>query len=94
MRFSHRFATIQACEHQLLQFRSLSGSLLRWLQTAQDQLPSKDANLTTEGLQRRVQQLKVCAGLKSYLCKPSVIRIILSFSSDSVKCFVTAGFVE
>uniref|UniRef100_A0A3Q3VYD6 Uncharacterized protein n=1 Tax=Mola mola TaxID=94237 RepID=A0A3Q3VYD6_MOLML len=53
-----RFATIQACERQLLQFRSLSGSLLRWLQTAQDQLPSKDANLTTEGLQRRVQQLK------------------------------------
>uniref|UniRef100_A0A3Q2WWT3 Microtubule actin crosslinking factor 1 n=1 Tax=Haplochromis burtoni TaxID=8153 RepID=A0A3Q2WWT3_HAPBU len=47
-----------ACEQQLLQFRGLSGSLVRWLQTAQDQLPSKEANLNTEGLQRRVQQLK------------------------------------
>ncbi|KAF1381943.1 hypothetical protein PFLUV_G00159260 [Perca fluviatilis] len=53
-----RFAAIQTCEQQLLQFRGLSGSLLRWLQTAQDQLPSKEANLNTEGLQRRVQQLK------------------------------------
>uniref|UniRef100_G3NBA0 Microtubule actin crosslinking factor 1 n=1 Tax=Gasterosteus aculeatus TaxID=69293 RepID=G3NBA0_GASAC len=52
-----RFAAIQACEQQLLQFRGLSGSLSRWLQTAQDQLPSKEANLNTEGLQRRVQQL-------------------------------------
>lgn len=57
---SHRFAAIQACEQQLLQFRSLSSSLLRWLQAAQDQLPTKEASLTTEGLQRRVQQLKVC----------------------------------
>lgn len=56
---THRFAAIQACEQQLLQFRGLSGSLVRWLQTAQDQLPSKEANLNTEGLQRRVQQLKV-----------------------------------
>uniref|UniRef100_A0A8D0ACE6 Microtubule actin crosslinking factor 1 n=1 Tax=Sander lucioperca TaxID=283035 RepID=A0A8D0ACE6_SANLU len=55
---SHRFAAIQTCEQQLLQFRGVSGSLLRWLQTAQDQLPSKEANLNTEGLQRRVQQLK------------------------------------
>uniref|UniRef100_A0A7N6BC15 Microtubule actin crosslinking factor 1 n=1 Tax=Anabas testudineus TaxID=64144 RepID=A0A7N6BC15_ANATE len=54
----HRFAAIQACEQQLLQFRGLSGSLLRWLETAQDQLPPKEANLNTEGLQRRVQQLK------------------------------------
>lgn len=54
-----RFAAIQACEQQLLQFRGLSGSLSRWLQTAQDQLPSKEANLNTEGLQRRVQQLTV-----------------------------------
>ncbi|XP_071357168.1 microtubule-actin cross-linking factor 1 isoform X17 [Trachinotus anak] len=53
-----RFAAIQACEQQLLQFRGFSGSLLRWLQTAQDQLPPKEANLNTEGLQRRVQQLK------------------------------------
>ncbi|XP_034747892.1 microtubule-actin cross-linking factor 1 isoform X18 [Etheostoma cragini] len=53
-----RFAAIQTCEQQLLQFRGLSGSLLRWLQTAQDQLPSKEASLNTEGLQRRVQQLK------------------------------------
>ncbi|TDH03803.1 hypothetical protein EPR50_G00145770 [Perca flavescens] len=53
-----RFAAIQTCEQQLLQFRGLSGSVLRWLQTAQDQLPSKEANLNTEGLQRRVQQLK------------------------------------
>nr|XP_046274645.1 microtubule-actin cross-linking factor 1 isoform X19 [Scatophagus argus] len=55
---NERFAAIQACEQQLLQFRGLSGSLLRWLQTAQDQLQSKEANLTTESLQRRVQQLK------------------------------------
>uniref|UniRef100_A0AAX7UQ45 Microtubule actin crosslinking factor 1 n=1 Tax=Astatotilapia calliptera TaxID=8154 RepID=A0AAX7UQ45_ASTCA len=55
---THRFAAIQACEQQLLQFRGLSSSLVRWLQTAQDQLPSKEANLNTEGLQRRVQQLK------------------------------------
>uniref|UniRef100_A0A665WVH5 Microtubule actin crosslinking factor 1 n=1 Tax=Echeneis naucrates TaxID=173247 RepID=A0A665WVH5_ECHNA len=53
-----KFAAIQACEQQLLQFRGLSGSLLRWLQTAQDQLLPKEANLNTEGLQRRVQQLK------------------------------------
>ncbi|XP_054873555.1 microtubule-actin cross-linking factor 1 isoform X8 [Amphiprion ocellaris] len=55
---NERFAAIQACEQQLLQFRGLSGSLVRWLQTAQDQLPSKEASLNTEGLQRRVQQLK------------------------------------
>uniref|UniRef100_A0A672I153 Microtubule actin crosslinking factor 1 n=1 Tax=Salarias fasciatus TaxID=181472 RepID=A0A672I153_SALFA len=55
---SGRFAAVQACEQQLLQFRGLSGSLARWLQTAQDQLPSKEAGLNTEGLQRRVQQLK------------------------------------
>lgn len=53
-----RFAAIQACEQQLHQFRGLSGSLLRWLQTAQDQLPTKEAGLNTDGLQRRVQQLK------------------------------------
>ncbi|XP_047461909.1 microtubule-actin cross-linking factor 1 isoform X19 [Mugil cephalus] len=55
---NERFAAIQACEQQLLQFRGLSGSLARWLQTAQDQLPSKETSLNTEGLQRRVQQLK------------------------------------
>ncbi|XP_041867704.1 microtubule-actin cross-linking factor 1 isoform X2 [Melanotaenia boesemani] len=55
---NERFAAVQACEQQLLQFRSLSGSLTRWLQTVQDQLPSKEPNLNTEGLQRRVQQLK------------------------------------
>ncbi|XP_039977302.1 microtubule-actin cross-linking factor 1 isoform X2 [Xiphias gladius] len=55
---NERFATIQACEQQLLQFRGLSGSLLRWLQTAQDQLTPKEFNLNTEGLQRRVQQLR------------------------------------
>ncbi|XP_030644544.1 microtubule-actin cross-linking factor 1 [Chanos chanos] len=53
-----RFSAIQSCEQQLVQFRSLSGSLLRWLQTAQEQLPAKEPNLNTEGLQRRVQQLK------------------------------------
>ncbi|XP_047185982.1 microtubule-actin cross-linking factor 1 isoform X7 [Scophthalmus maximus] len=55
---NERFAIIQACEQQLLRFRGLSGSLLRWLQTAQEQLPPKEANLNTEGLQKRVQQLK------------------------------------
>ncbi|XP_036070195.1 microtubule-actin cross-linking factor 1 isoform X6 [Oryzias melastigma] len=53
-----RFAAIQTCEQQLVQFRGLSDSLLRWLQTTQDQLPSKEITLNTEGLQRRVQQLK------------------------------------
>ncbi|XP_056890629.1 microtubule-actin cross-linking factor 1 isoform X17 [Takifugu flavidus] len=53
-----RLAAIQACDQQLVQFRGLSGSLLRWLQSAQDQLQSKEGSLTTEGLQRRVQQLK------------------------------------
>ncbi|XP_075995247.1 microtubule-actin cross-linking factor 1 isoform X3 [Genypterus blacodes] len=55
---NQRFSAIQACEQQLLEFRGLSGSLLRWVQTAQDQLPPKEASLNTEGLQRRVQQLK------------------------------------
>ncbi|XP_060798780.1 microtubule-actin cross-linking factor 1 isoform X5 [Neoarius graeffei] len=49
---------IQSCDQQLVQFRSLSGSLLRWLQMAQEQLPVKEPNFNTEGLQRRVQQLK------------------------------------
>uniref|UniRef100_A0AAR2IZB1 Microtubule actin crosslinking factor 1 n=1 Tax=Pygocentrus nattereri TaxID=42514 RepID=A0AAR2IZB1_PYGNA len=55
-----RLNAIQSCEQQLSQFRSLSGSLLRWLQTVQEQLPAKEPSLNTDGLQRRVQQLKVC----------------------------------
>lgn len=55
----YRLNSIQSCDQQLQQFRSLSGSLLRWLQMAQEQLPAKEPNLNTEGLQRRVQQLKV-----------------------------------
>ncbi|MCJ8746251.1 hypothetical protein PDJAM_G00139640 [Pangasius djambal] len=55
---SDRLNAIQSCDQQLVQFRSLSGSLLRWLQMAQEQLPAKEPNLSTEGLQRRVQQLK------------------------------------
>ncbi|KAM4630179.1 microtubule-actin cross-linking factor 1 isoform 2-T2 [Polymixia lowei] len=55
---NERFAAVQACGQQLAQFRGLSGSLLRWLQTVQDQLPTKEASLNTEGLQRRVQQLE------------------------------------
>ncbi|XP_068188918.1 microtubule-actin cross-linking factor 1 isoform X15 [Antennarius striatus] len=55
---NERFAAIQACEQQLLQFRGLAASLLRWLLTTQNQLPSKEASLSTDGLQRRVQQLK------------------------------------
>ncbi|XP_062265327.1 microtubule-actin cross-linking factor 1 isoform X4 [Platichthys flesus] len=55
---NERFSAIQACEQQLLGFRGLSGSLVRWLQTAQEQLPPKEANLNTEGLQKRVQQLQ------------------------------------
>lgn len=65
---SIRSAAIQACEQQLVQFRGLSGSLLRWLQTAQDQLQSKEGSPTTEGLQRRVQQLKVCVCVRLYVC--------------------------
>ncbi|CAL9690837.1 unnamed protein product [Knipowitschia caucasica] len=52
-----RFDAIHACEEQLHQFRGLSGSLHRWLQSAQDQLPAKETGLNTDGLQRRVQQL-------------------------------------
>ncbi|XP_058233494.1 microtubule-actin cross-linking factor 1 isoform X16 [Hemibagrus wyckioides] len=55
---SERLNATQGCDQQLVQFRSLSGSLLRWLQMAQEQLPAKEPNLNTEGLQRRVQQLK------------------------------------
>lgn len=55
----HRFDSIQSCVQQLAEFRSRSGSLLRWLQSVQEQLPAKEPNLSTEGLQRRAQQLKV-----------------------------------
>ncbi|XP_046874566.1 microtubule-actin cross-linking factor 1 isoform X2 [Hypomesus transpacificus] len=55
---NERFSSIQTCEQQLSQFRGLSGSLLRWLQTAQEQLPPKEPNLDTQGLQRRVKQLQ------------------------------------
>ncbi|KAM9494125.1 microtubule-actin cross-linking factor 1 isoform 10-T10 [Clarias gariepinus] len=55
---NERLNAIQNCDQQLAEFRSLSGSLLRWLQMAQEQLPAKEPNLNTEGLQRRVQQLK------------------------------------
>uniref|UniRef100_A0A8C5BJI2 Microtubule-actin cross-linking factor 1 n=1 Tax=Gadus morhua TaxID=8049 RepID=A0A8C5BJI2_GADMO len=53
-----RFSAIQGCEQRLAQFRGLSGSLLRWLQASQDQLPAKEPSLDTEGMQRRVQQLQ------------------------------------
>ncbi|XP_052440234.1 microtubule-actin cross-linking factor 1 isoform X18 [Carassius gibelio] len=52
------FDSIQSCVQQLAEFRSRSGSLLRWLQTVQEQLPAKEPNLSTESLQRRAQQLK------------------------------------
>eukprot|EP00063_Salmo_salar_P058160 XP_014032995.1 PREDICTED: microtubule-actin cross-linking factor 1-like isoform X24 [Salmo salar] len=55
---NERYNAIQSCEQQSGQFRSLSGSLLRWLQTTQEQLPLKEPNVNTEALQRRVQQLK------------------------------------
>ncbi|XP_072532164.1 microtubule-actin cross-linking factor 1 isoform X11 [Salminus brasiliensis] len=55
---NEKLSATQSCEQQLVQFRSLSGSLLRWLQTVQEQLPAKEPNLNTDGLQRRVQQLK------------------------------------
>ncbi|CAL8297896.1 unnamed protein product [Lota lota] len=53
-----RFSAIQGCEQRLGQFRGLSGSLLRWLQASQEQLPAKEPSLDTEGMQRRVQQLQ------------------------------------
>ncbi|XP_061753221.1 microtubule-actin cross-linking factor 1 isoform X6 [Nerophis ophidion] len=55
---NQRLAAIVACEQQLLHFRGLSCSLLRWLQAAQEQLPSKEVSVNTEALQRRVQQLQ------------------------------------
>uniref|UniRef100_A0A671N7S8 Microtubule-actin cross-linking factor 1-like n=1 Tax=Sinocyclocheilus anshuiensis TaxID=1608454 RepID=A0A671N7S8_9TELE len=57
--FNGLFDSIQSCVQQLAEFRSHSGSLLRWLQTVQEQLPAKEPNLSTESLQRRAQQLKV-----------------------------------
>ncbi|XP_076157599.1 microtubule-actin cross-linking factor 1 isoform X8 [Alosa pseudoharengus] len=53
-----RFNALQNCVQQLAQFRSLSGSLLRWLQASQEQLPAKEPSLNTEALQRRAQQLE------------------------------------
>uniref|UniRef100_A0A671QTD4 Microtubule-actin cross-linking factor 1-like n=1 Tax=Sinocyclocheilus anshuiensis TaxID=1608454 RepID=A0A671QTD4_9TELE len=55
---SLRDTTKESCVQQLAEFRSRSGSLLRWLQTVQEQLPAKEPNLSTESLQRRAQQLK------------------------------------
>ncbi|XP_038827418.1 microtubule-actin cross-linking factor 1-like [Salvelinus namaycush] len=55
---TERYNATQSCEQRLGHFRSLSGSLLRWLRTTQEQLPPKEPNLSTEALQRRVQQLK------------------------------------
>ncbi|XP_073668846.1 microtubule-actin cross-linking factor 1, isoforms 1/2/3/4/5 isoform X10 [Paramisgurnus dabryanus] len=55
---NERFDCIQSCAQQLAQFRSCSGSLLRWVQAVQEQLPCKEPNLSTESLQRRAQQLK------------------------------------
>ncbi|XP_059365704.1 microtubule-actin cross-linking factor 1 isoform X12 [Carassius carassius] len=55
---NERFDSIQSCVQQLAEYRSRSGSLLRWLQTAQEQLPAKEPNLSTESLERRAQQLK------------------------------------
>ncbi|KAG5842290.1 hypothetical protein ANANG_G00176050 [Anguilla anguilla] len=55
---NERSNAVQGCGEQLAQFRSLSGALLRWLQATQEQLPSEEAGLSTEALQRRVQQLQ------------------------------------
>ncbi|XP_051948301.1 microtubule-actin cross-linking factor 1-like [Xyrauchen texanus] len=55
---NERFDSIQSSVQQLADFRSRSGSLLRWLQTVQEQLPAKEPNLSTDSLQRRAQQLK------------------------------------
>ncbi|KAJ8384943.1 hypothetical protein AAFF_G00196090 [Aldrovandia affinis] len=55
---SDRSDAVQSCGEQLVQFRCLSGALLRWLQATQEQLPTEEPSLNTEGLQRRVQQLQ------------------------------------
>ncbi|XP_031645197.1 microtubule-actin cross-linking factor 1 isoform X26 [Oncorhynchus kisutch] len=55
---TERNNAIQSCEQRLGHFRSLSSSLLSWLHTTQEQLPPKEANLSAEALQRRVQQLE------------------------------------
>ncbi|CDQ72770.1 unnamed protein product [Oncorhynchus mykiss] len=55
---TERNNAMQSCEQRLGHFRSLSGSLLSWLHTTQEQLPPKEANLNAEALQRRVQQLE------------------------------------
>uniref|UniRef100_A0A4W4GDU7 Microtubule actin crosslinking factor 1 n=1 Tax=Electrophorus electricus TaxID=8005 RepID=A0A4W4GDU7_ELEEL len=58
IRVNERLNAIQSCEQQLEQFRLLYGSLFRWLQATQEQVAAKEPSLSTEGLQRRVQQLK------------------------------------
>ncbi|KPP70600.1 microtubule-actin cross-linking factor 1-like, partial [Scleropages formosus] len=57
-RITERTGAIQSCGQQLAHFRFLSGALLRWLQTVQEQLPSEEPSLSTDGLSRRVEQLK------------------------------------
>ncbi|XP_077599188.1 microtubule-actin cross-linking factor 1 isoform X16 [Stigmatopora nigra] len=53
-----RLDAVLACEQQLVHFRGLSGSLLRWLQSAREQLPAKEVTSDTEALERRVQGLQ------------------------------------
>ncbi|TSK31438.1 Microtubule-actin cross-linking factor 1, isoforms 1/2/3/5 [Bagarius yarrelli] len=55
---NERLNAIQSCDQQLVQFRSHSDSILRWLQMAQEQLPAKEPQQSTDSLHRRVQQLK------------------------------------
>ncbi|XP_072561814.1 microtubule-actin cross-linking factor 1, isoforms 1/2/3/4/5 isoform X5 [Paramormyrops kingsleyae] len=55
---NERSTAVQSCGQQLALFNSLSGALLRWLQVVQEQLPSEEPSLDTEGLQRRVERLK------------------------------------
>ncbi|XP_066529620.1 microtubule-actin cross-linking factor 1 isoform X2 [Hoplias malabaricus] len=55
---NEKLSAIQRCELHLGQFRTLSSSLLKWLQTVQEKLPAKEPSLSTEGLQKRVHELK------------------------------------
>ncbi|XP_048849639.1 LOW QUALITY PROTEIN: microtubule-actin cross-linking factor 1 [Brienomyrus brachyistius] len=55
---NQRSSAVQSCGQQLVLFNSLSGALLRWLQTVQEQLPTEEPSLDTEELQRRVERLK------------------------------------
>lgn len=70
-----RAAEAQSCQLQMDKFRSLVGALQRWLQGVREQLPATEPALSTEGLETRVQELKVSVCLSS--CDPTSSDIVV-----------------